>query len=192
MSELIGKVVSNKITDNGISFHVTDGIGTDAISRTYRALCGTTDFDIHSYYPGYSFNTFDAYGRFKMPINKYVLVPNIYDVKVYNDKVVKVFFTDGTTETAVCQEGDKFDLDMGITVCIMKKMLGRNEYFRMLKKAKKNAAAHRELEKKSAEAVEIRKRQRAKEEARKKARRERKNKELATAIAEAMTAKKKK
>lgn len=193
MSELIGKVVSNKITDNGFSFRVTNetGTGADAISRTYRALCGTTDCDINSYYPGYSFNFFDS-NILAKPFIAYALVPRIYDVKVYNDKVVKVFFTDGTTETAVCQEGDKFDLDMGITVCIMKKMLGRNEYFRMLKKAKKNAAAHRELEKKSAEAVEIRKRQRAKEEARKKARRERKNKELATAIAEAMTAKKKK
>jgi len=222
MSELIGKVVSNKITDNGISLRIANmvngtGIGVDAINETYRHLCGQsgcgTDLfsshypsvasnkiitgDINSFYPSYSFNLFDD-DFSKMPVYKYtpvtknVPIPNIYDVKVYNDKVVKVFFNDGTTETAVCQEGDKFDLDMGITVCIMKKMLGRNEYFRMLKKAKKNAAAHRELEKKSAEAVEIRKRQRAKEEARKKARRERKNKELATAIAEAMTAKKKK
>lgn len=199
MSELIGKVVSNKITDNGFSFRVTNetGTGTDAISRTYRALCGTTGCGTDLFSNTYSFNTFgdDLFRRPTpkyIPVTKYAPVPNIYDVKVYNDKVVKVFFNDRTTETAVCQEGDKFDLDMGITVCVMKRALGRNEYFRMLKKAKKNAAAHRELEKKSAEAVEIRKRQRAKEEARKKARRERKNKELATAIAEAMTAKKKK
>lgn len=205
MSELIGKVVSNKITDNGISLRIANmvnstGTGVDAINETYRQLCGQsgcgTDL-FSSHYPSYSFNLFDN-DFSKMPVYKYtpvtknVPIPNIYDVKVYNDKVVKVFFIDGTTETAVCQEGDKFDLDMGITVCVIKRALGRNEYFRMLKKAKKNAAAHRELEKKSAEAVEIRKRQRAKEEARKKARRERKNKELATAIAEAMTAKKKK
>ena len=122
---------------------------------------------------------------------KMAVVPNIYDVKVYNDKVVKVIFADRTTETAVCQEGDKFDLDIGITVCLMKKMLGRNEYFRILKKAKKNAAAHRELERKSEEAANIRKRQRAKREERKRARRERRNKELAAAIADAVAAKKK-
>lgn len=120
-----------------------------------------------------------------------VSVPHIYDVKVYNDKVVKVIFADRTTETAVCQEGDKFDLDIGITVCLMKKMFGRNEYFRMLKKAKKNAEAHRELEKKSEEAANIRKRQRAKKEERKRARRERRNKELAAAIADAVATKKK-
>ncbi|MBP3826233.1 MAG: hypothetical protein ILA11_10950 [Butyrivibrio sp.] len=189
----IGYITNKVLTSDGFSFRVTNetGTGLDAISKTYRDLCGTTPYDINSYYPGYSFNLFDSNIPAK-PFTAYAPVPRIYDVKVYNDKVVKVFFNDRTTETAVCQEGDKFDLDMGITVCIMKKMLGRNEYFRMLKKAKKNAAAHRELEKKSAEAVEIRKRQRAKEEARKKARRERKNKELATAIAEAMTAKKKK
>ena len=122
---------------------------------------------------------------------KMAVVPNIYDVKVYNDKVVKVIFADRTTETAVCQEGDKFDLDIGITVCLMKRMLGRNEYFRILKRAKKNAAAHRELERKSEEAANIRKRQRAKQEERKRARRERRNKELAAAIADAVATKKK-
>lgn len=205
MSELIGKVTGCDITDNGLRFSVTKMIDDavrnvvinkitfgDVGSTFTERTCGSDKYvNWPSFKPeGYSFNLFDSNIPAK-PFTAYAPVPRIYDIKVYNDKVVKVFFNDGTTETAVCQEGDKFDLDMGITVCIMKKMLGRNEYFRMLKKAKKNAAAHRELEKKSAEAVEIRKRQRAKEEARKKARRERKNKELATAIAEAMIAKKK-
>lgn len=185
----IGYVTNKVVTDKGISFGVTNGTGADAISRTYRNLCGTTGYGTDLFSNEYSFPKYmretPSYSSYTS-LYRYVPIPRISDVKVYNDKVVKVFFNDGTTETAVCQEGDKFDLDMGITVCIMKKMLGRNEYFRMLKKAKKNAATRRELEKKSAEAATIRKRQRAKKEAKKRARREKRNKELATAIANAM------
>jgi len=112
------------------------------------------------------------------------LPPSINDVKIYNNRVIKVFFADGTTEKAICQMGDKFDLDVGITICAMKHIFGKNEYFKMLKKAKKNAEKHRELERKSKEAMEIKQRQKAKKEKKKQARRERKNKELATLIAE--------
>ncbi len=109
---------------------------------------------------------------------------NINDVKIYNDRVIKVFFSDGMTEKAICQMGDKFDLDVGITICIMKHIFGKNKYFKMLKKAKKNAEKNRELERKAKEAMEIKQRQKAKKEKKKQARRERKNKELATIIAE--------
>lgn len=50
----------------------------------------------------------------------YVKIANI---EMYNDRVVKVTFDDGSFTKSVCQENDIFDLDVGITVCLMKKML---------------------------------------------------------------------
>ena len=51
----------------------------------------------------------------------------IKDITVYNDKVVKMDFTDGTFTKAVCGEHDEFNLDTGITICLVKKMLGGQE-----------------------------------------------------------------
>lgn len=53
-------------------------------------------------------------------------IPKVMKVETYNDRVVKVTFTDGSFTKAVCGEQDTFDLDTGITVCLMKKMLGEN------------------------------------------------------------------
>lgn len=47
----------------------------------------------------------------------------ITNIEVYNDRVAKVTFDDGSFTKSVCQENDIFDLDVGITVCLMKKML---------------------------------------------------------------------
>ena len=47
----------------------------------------------------------------------------ITNIEVYNDRAVKVTFDDGSFTKSVCQENDIFDLDVGITVCLMKKML---------------------------------------------------------------------
>ncbi len=47
-------------------------------------------------------------------------------VECYNDRVVKVTFSDGTFTKSVCSENDRFDLDTGITICLMKRMLGND------------------------------------------------------------------
>lgn len=47
----------------------------------------------------------------------------ISDVQTYNDRVVKVTFADGTFTKSVCSENDKFDLDVGITICLVKRMM---------------------------------------------------------------------
>lgn len=47
----------------------------------------------------------------------------ISNIEMYNDRVVKVTFNDGSFTKSVCQENDIFDLDVGITVCLIKKML---------------------------------------------------------------------
>ena len=65
----------------------------------------------------------------KTPGNKTKWVeglPAIKKVETYNDRVVKVTFIDGTYTKAVCSENDNFDLDVGITICAMKRLLGTN------------------------------------------------------------------
>ena len=46
----------------------------------------------------------------------------IANIEMYNDRVVKVTFNDGSFTKSVCQENDIFDLDVGITICLIKKM----------------------------------------------------------------------
>ena len=53
-------------------------------------------------------------------------LPDVKKVETYNNRVVKVTFIDGTFTKAVCSENDNFDLDMGITICAMKRLLGTN------------------------------------------------------------------
>ena len=54
------------------------------------------------------------------------MLPGVEKVETYNNRVVKVTFIDGTYTKAVCSENDNFDLDMGITICAMKRLLGTN------------------------------------------------------------------
>lgn len=68
-----------------------------------------------------------------MPINRNNrMIPtinggvDITDIQIYNNKVVKVVFSDGTFTKAVCGENDHFDLDIGITICVIKKMAGKD------------------------------------------------------------------
>lgn len=53
-------------------------------------------------------------------------VPKVEKVETYNNKVVKVTFWDGTFTKSVCSDNDTFDEDVGITICLMKKMLGKD------------------------------------------------------------------
>lgn len=53
-------------------------------------------------------------------------IPKVMKVETYNNKVVKVTFWDGTFTKSVCSDNDTFDEDVGITICLMKKMLGKD------------------------------------------------------------------
>lgn len=53
-------------------------------------------------------------------------LPAVKKVETYNDRVVKVTFIDDTFTKSVCSENDHFDLDVGITICCMKRLLGKN------------------------------------------------------------------
>lgn len=119
-------------------------------------------------------------------------VPAIKDVKAINNKVVIVYFVDGTKAKAVCDKDDVFSLEQGIGVCITKRLLNRDEqkgssaYNKAIRNAVKVMKRNEELEqaKKEQEAEEKRIKEKI---ARKKAKRaqsraERRIKEMTTAI----------
>lgn len=61
----------------------------------------------------------------------YTILPEIDDYKIYKDKqgrdvAMVVTFTDGTKTKAVCNydEGDKFDVQSGLAICFMRRLLG--------------------------------------------------------------------
>ena len=43
---------------------------------------------------------------------------------LYNDPVTIVFWSDGTKTVAKCHGGDIYSPEMGLTICIMKKLVG--------------------------------------------------------------------
>lgn len=65
-------------------------------------------------------------------------LPAIKKVETYNNRVVKVTFIDDTFTKAICSENDHFDLDVGITICAMKRIFGEHgtrEYNRFIEHA---------------------------------------------------------
>jgi len=64
-----------------------------------------------------------------VPIGDGTLLPDISDVKVIDKKVVVVKFADNTEEKAVLDSADTYSLEQGISICITKKLLGRNTPF---------------------------------------------------------------
>lgn len=67
---------------------------------------------------------------------------NIIDYKVINDRVVIVTFVDSSTEKAICNPEDTFDLERAIEICICKKMFGGTKaYNDAVRRALKQVAA---------------------------------------------------
>ena len=73
----------------------------------------------------------------------------ISDVKILSpDKVVQVLFADGTSEKAICDKDDTFNLETGITVCIAKKFLGgTKEYNKTIRNALKTMERNEKFKK---------------------------------------------
>ena len=95
----------------------------------------------------------------------YTVVPVIEKIEIYNERVVKVTFKDGTFTKSICAENDIFDVDTGITICLLKKMLGKNGhkvYNNMIRDAHKlmNEQENKKVEKQMAK-EEARKKQKA-------------------------------
>lgn len=53
-------------------------------------------------------------------------IPAVKKVETYNRRVVKVTFIDDTFTKSVCSENDQFDIDVGITICLVKRFVGTN------------------------------------------------------------------
>jgi hypothetical protein len=67
-------------------------------------------------------------------------LPAIKKIETYNDRVTKVTFIDNTFTKSVCSENDHFDEDVGITICCMKRLFGKDGnrmYNDMIRKAHK-------------------------------------------------------
>lgn len=65
---------------------------------------------------------------------------NITGVNSYNDRVVIVRFSDGTFTKSVCSKNDTFDLDIGISICLLKKMMsdvGAGSYSNLIRRIHK-------------------------------------------------------
>ena len=71
---------------------------------------------------------FDNYKNKPHLRSNYMSDYDITKVEVLNDRVVIMRFSDGSFTKAVCTEDDakngKFDVDIGITICLIKKIIG--------------------------------------------------------------------
>lgn len=80
-------------------------------------------------------------------------VPEIIDVKTINNKVVIVTFVDGTQTKAVCDKDDTFNLEVGIGICITKRLMsddeqtGNSMFNKTIKNALKVMKRNEQLEK---------------------------------------------
>lgn len=54
-------------------------------------------------------------------------IPEIKDIQVQNQKVVVVYFVDGTFTKSICGEGEQFSIYTGVMVCLFKRMLGESK-----------------------------------------------------------------
>ena len=108
-----------------------------------------------------------------MHLNEYgcltEIMPAIRDVKVVKDKVIIVYFVDGTQEKAVCAEGDTFSVENGISICLMKKLLndmcgcsGAGIYNNLVRHAMKKVGAGKKKEEAEREKVKAEKAKRKK------------------------------
>ena len=74
----------------------------------------------------------------------------IVDVITHNNRVVIVKFGDGSFTKSVCSENDTFDIDVGITICLLKKMLGGTKDYNKLIRAIHSMMDEKEAEKQKA------------------------------------------
>lgn len=60
------------------------------------------------------------------------LIPDIKDVRIYNNCAIVVEFMDGTAEKAVVHQCDEFSVEQGISICITKKLVGGSSIYNKL------------------------------------------------------------
>lgn len=107
---------------------------------------------------------------------------SVTQVNAYNNKVVIVRFSDGTFTKSVCSDNDNFDLDIGISLCILKKYIndftyGHMNYPKLMRNIHKMMDLQAEDRKKQLEEKQERRKAQANREAKNKAKRVRKAEE---------------
>lgn len=65
------------------------------------------------------------------------LAVEIQKIVIHNDKVMIVYFLDGTFTKAVCSDSDTFSFDAGFQVCLLKKLYGDKNYHNLMRKTRK-------------------------------------------------------
>ena len=68
-----------------------------------------------------------------------VVVPEITNVQVFNNRAVKVTFADGSWTRSVAEKEEVFSLYIGVEICIFKRMLGKDDGSKIYNKIMKNA-----------------------------------------------------
>lgn len=58
-------------------------------------------------------------------IGEHSVIPDVNYIEVINDRVIIVYFCDGTTEKAVLAKNDTFSLENGLSICLTKKLLSK-------------------------------------------------------------------
>ena len=66
-------------------------------------------------------------------------IPPIKDIKIQNNKVVVVYFEDGSFTKSICKDDETFNVYTGVMVCLFKRMLGKDDgqkkFTRLMEKA---------------------------------------------------------
>lgn len=102
----------------------------------------------------------------------------VKDVSVYNDRVVTMMFDNGEVYKAICDEADKFDIERGMEVCLLKYFLnGSKNYNNFIRDLKKQYHNKLEEQKKEEENKKHIQHKREKKQAAKRRREERKREE---------------
>lgn len=111
----------------------------------------------------------------------------IKDYKIDKAKqTVVVFFEDGDVQKAKCCDGDTYDFERGLEVCITKHICGgADKYYKMLKVADEQIIAVDKARAEAEKRAEIKARQKAKKAAKRKLKAERKRNERIAEMREA-------
>lgn len=149
MSEHVNKVL-RKISESGGSIEINFSEGIHA--QPIITLGSIQDLERLDFYDeSRSFLEYD--------------IPPVKRVDFYNNRVTKVTFWDGTFTKAICSENEVFNEDTGITICLMKKMLGKDGhkiYNRILRHVHETMERREKVEQKEKEIREERKKKQRK------------------------------
>lgn len=175
------KMYKNKFIEEEMKMNINE---YDSLERALRSIGGCVDLEYETIGSTYYCN--DPEVTIKLPASmiKYMKVnmpttdfdkngctakkieansiPKVSRVETYNDKVVKVTFSDGTFTKSVCSDNDTFNVDIGITICIMKRMMSKTEgnkkYNDMIRKIHEQMIKN-EKEKEEKKAAQIKKKE---------------------------------